>query len=195
MKSTLDKLALDQLFREARTYNGFDPAPVARETLVALVELAKMGPTSANGSPMRVVFVASKEAKARLLECVAPGNLDKTRSAPVTAIIAHDLKFAEKMVSLFPQVPDMLTSLPEAARDAWILQNGSLQGAYLIMAARALGLDCGPMGGFDKQKVDTAFLEGTTWRSSFLLNLGQGSESSLFPRNPRLTFEEMCTIV
>jgi 3-hydroxypropanoate dehydrogenase len=144
---------------------------------------------------MRIVFVTSKEAKARLLECVAPGNVDKTRSAPVTAIIANDLKFAEKMVSLFPQMPDMLTSLPDTARDAWVLQNGSLQGAYLIMAARALGLDCGPMGGFDKQKVDAAFLEGTSWRSSFLLNIGQGSESSLFPRNPRLSVEEMCTII
>jgi 3-hydroxypropanoate dehydrogenase len=192
----MESPTIDLLFREARTFSKFTDRTVDESTLVEMVNLAKLAPTGANGQPLRVVFVRSAEAKARLIACAQPGNVDKIKSAPVTAIVAYDLDFASKMPKLFPQAPQMATtmaSLPEAARDAWLAQNGSLQGGYLMIAARLLGLDCGPMGGFDKDKVNAAFFAASQWRANFLLNLGYGDRSALHPRNPRLSFEEMCT--
>jgi 3-hydroxypropanoate dehydrogenase len=196
MKPQIDAKSLAQLFDDAHTFSTFEARTVEEQTLRRLVELARLGPTSANGQPMRIVFVKSPEGKARLLECVSAGNVAKVQSAPVTAIVATDLNFASNMGRVFPQAPEMATSLaamPDAARDAWLLQNGSLQGGYLILAARALGLDCGPMGGFDKAKVNDAFFKASTWRANFLLNLGYGDPSGAHPRNPRLLFEEMCS--
>ena len=155
-----------------------------------------MGPTSANTTPMRVVFVKSQAAKERLKPALMPMNVDKTMSAPVTAIVAFDRSFHEQMGKLFPHrdMKPMFSSMPEAARDAFGTLNGALQGAYLIVAARALGLDAGPMAGFDSAKVDAEFLAGTTWKTLFLVNLGYGDASKLFPRNPRLDFEEAARI-
>ncbi len=193
----IDDLCLHQLFLDARTHNGWLSQPVEEATLRRLYDILKMAPTSANTQPARIVFVKSQEAKERLRPCLSPGNVDKTMAAPATAIVAVDRQFHEKMPRLFPARPEMATSMgamPDAARDTFVLQNGSLQAAYLIIAARALGLDCGPMGGFDKAKVDAAFFEGTPWRSIVLVNIGHGDPEKLRPRNPRLDFEEACRI-
>jgi 3-hydroxypropanoate dehydrogenase len=195
--AALDAAALDQLFLAARTYNGFSARPVEDATLREMYELARMAPTSANSQPGRVLFVRSPAAKEKLRPALSAGNVDKTMAAPVTAVVAYDLQFHAQMSKLFPARPEMgkaLAALPEAARDFMLLQNGSLQAAYLIMAARALGLDCGPMGGFDRAKVDAAFFSELPWRSIVLINLGYGDPSKLFPRNPRLTFEEACRV-
>ena len=163
-----------------------------------LYALPRMPPTSANAQPMRLTFVKSAEAKERLKPALAPMNVEKTMTAPVTAIVAHDAFFFEKLPQLLPGKGEgyakHLASLPRAEIDAWALLNGSLQGAYLILAARALGLDCGPLGGFDKPKVDAAFFPEGRWQSSFLLNLGYGDPTKVNPRNPRLSFEEACRI-
>jgi 3-hydroxypropanoate dehydrogenase len=188
---------LDLLFLGARTHSAWLDRPVDDATLHRLWELTRMPPTSANSNPLRVVFVKSAAAKERLRPTLAPGNVDKTMTAPVTAIVAYDLEFAAKMGELFPARPEMgagLAKMPEAARDRWVLLNGSLQAGYFILAARALGLDAGPMGGFDNAKVDAEFLAGTSWRSNILVNLGYGDASKLFPRNPRLAFETACRI-
>lgn len=208
--TALDDAALDQLFREARTFAGWLDRPVSDETLRQLYELLKWGPTSANASPMRVVFVRSEAGKARLLPAVAPGNVEKVRTAPVTAIVAYDLTFFEKFPVLAPHAPtlrDRFASSPDLA-EATARRNSSLQGAYLMMAARALGLDCGPMSGFDNAKVDEAFFGAGQpreadeqefftvghLRSNFLCNLGYGDRSKLHPRLPRLSFAEACTL-
>jgi 3-hydroxypropanoate dehydrogenase len=185
------------LFLEARTHNGWQDRPVPDELLKRVYEMARMGPTSANSQPMRVVFVKSQEAKERLRPCLSPGNVDKTMTAPATAIVAYDLAYYEYFPRLFPaaDMRTMALGMPAERRERAAFQNGSLQGGYLILAARALGLDCGPMGGFDNAKVDAAFFPDGTWRSNFLVNLGYGDESKLRPRNPRLSFDEACRIL
>jgi 3-hydroxypropanoate dehydrogenase len=194
----LDPSALDQLFRTARTANAWLDKPVTDEHLHAIYELLKFGPTTANTCPARFVFVRSAEAKAKLGPALDEGNYAKTMAAPVVAIIAYDLAFYEKMPYLFPHNLDAKSwfdTKSQADLERICLRNGSLQGAYLIMAARAIGLDCGPMSGFDNAKVDAAFFAGTTWRSNFLCNLAYGDDSVLFPRSPRLPFDEAARIV
>ena len=187
--------ALDQLFRTARTHNEL-AGEVSHDTLRQLYELLKWGPTTANSCPARFVFVTSAEAKAKLGPALDEGNYAKTLAAPVTAIVAYDLAFFTKMAYLFPHVEatSWFDSKPEAALETIALRNGSLQGAYLILAARALGLDAGPMSGFDNAKVDAAFFAGTSIRSNFLVNLGHGDPGKLFPRSPRLSFDEAARI-
>ena len=192
----LDKKALDTILRDARTHNGWQDKPVEDALLQQIYELAKMGPTSANSQPLRVVYVKSRAAKEKLRPALTAGNVDKTMAAPATAIIAFDTEFYEKMPKLFPG-RDMRTSMsqmPQEKRERMLVQNSSLQGAYFILAARALGLDCGPMGGFDNARLDAAFFPDGKWKSNFLINLGYGDASKLFPRNPRLDFEGACRI-
>jgi 3-hydroxypropanoate dehydrogenase len=196
MKKALDDGALDILFREARSYNRWAAETVSDEVLHRLYELLKFGPTSANSTPARFVFVKSAEAKSKLVACVSPGNVTKVEQAPVTVIVAMDEKFHEKLPTLFPQRPGMAEMFKDAAfAQATMMRNSSLQGAYLILAARALGLDCGPMSGFDHAKVDAAFFAGTPLKSNFICALGHGTTELLFPRNPRLAFDEACKIV
>jgi len=196
MKKALDDGALDILFREARSYNRWAAESVSDEILQRLYELLKFGPTSANSTPARFVFVKSAEAKSKLVACVSPGNVTKVEQAPVTVIIAMDEKFYEKLPKLFPQKPGMADMFKDAAHaQTTMMRNSSLQGAYLILAARALGLDCGPMSGFDNAKVDAAFFAGTPLKSNFICALGTGTTEHLFPRNPRLAFDEACKIV
>ena len=187
--------ALDQLFRQARTYNAFD-GEVSDDTLRQLYDLMKWGPTTANICPARLVFVKSVEAKARLGPALDEGNHKKTMAAPVTVIVGYDMAFYEKSPVLFPHTDSKswFDTKPEAALETIALRNGSLQGAYLLLAARALGLDCGPMSGFDNAKVDAAFFAGTTIRSNFLVNLGHGDRGSIFARSPRLSFDEAARI-
>ncbi|MGN6281601.1 malonic semialdehyde reductase [Frateuria sp.] len=196
MSEVLSEAALDQLFRTARTYNAFLPTPVEDELLRRVYELAKFGPTSANSSPMRVVFVKSDAAKQRLSPHLSEGNRAKTMAAPVTAIVANDHAFYERLPELFPHADARSWFVGnQALIDTTAFRNATLQGAYLIMAARAVGLDCGPMSGFDNAGVDEAFFQGTTVKSNFLINLGYGDASrDLFPRSPRLSFEQACTI-
>ncbi len=188
--------ALAQLFTEARTHNVFLDKPVPEELLRKAVDLAKMGPTSVNQSPMRVVFIRTPEAKERLLPALMPGNLDKTKVAPVTAIVAYDVKFFEHLPFLFPHadVKGWFSGSEEfASRSAF--QNGTLQVAYLILALRAVGLDTGAMTGFDNAKVDAAFFGGTSVKSNVLINIGYGDVSKLFPRSPRFDFEQIASFV
>ncbi|WNG42770.1 malonic semialdehyde reductase [Archangium minus] len=190
----LDKAALDALFQEARTHNAWLDKPVEDAVLRQLYELAKMAPTAMNTQPVRLVFVKSREGKERLKPALSPGNVDKTMNAPVTVIVAWDTEFYEKMPKLFParDAKTQLLGMPVEARNKMALTNGTLQGGYLILAARALGLDCGPMAGFDNAKVDAAFFPDGKWKSNFLLNVGYGDPAKLFPRNPRLDFDEAC---
>ncbi|KAF1705737.1 malonic semialdehyde reductase [Pseudoxanthomonas suwonensis] len=195
MSQPLNEAVLDQLFTSARTYNAFS-GEVSEETLRQLYDLLKLGPTAANTGPARLVFVKSAEAKARLAPALAPGNLDKTMSAPVTVIIGRDLDFHEKLPYLFPHADAKAWfEGPREGRDKPSLLNMSLQAGYLVMAARALGLDAGPMTGFDHDKVDEAFFAGTNIRSEILVNLGYGDPASLYPRSPRLSFDEAARIV
>jgi len=196
MKNPLPDSALDQLFRDARSYNRWSPEPVGQEKLHALYDLLKLGPTAFNMSPARFVFVAGSEAKARLVTCVSPGNVVKVETAPVVVIVAMDTDFAEKLPALFPAYPTAKDFFrdPVAAQTP-LLRNASLQGAYLILAARALGLDCGPMSGFDPGKLDAEFFAGTTWKSNFICALGTGTSEMLYPRSPRLPFDEACRIL
>ncbi|RAO76731.1 malonic semialdehyde reductase [Dyella jiangningensis] len=196
MSEMLSEAALDQLFRSARTFNAWLPKEVSDQQLHELYELAKFGPTSANSSPMRVVFVKSKEAKATLSPFLSEGNRAKTMAAPVTAIVATDHEFYEKLPQLFPHADARSWFAGnQPLIDTTAFRNGSLQGAYLIMAARSIGLDCGPMSGFDNAGVDAAFFAGTTIKSNFLINIGYGDASrDLFPRSPRLSFDEACRI-
>ncbi len=188
--------ALDQLFREARTHTAWLPKAVPVELLREAYELARMGPTSANGSPGRFIFLITPEARNRLLPALAPLNVEKTRSAPVTAIIAWDTEFHEHLPRLYPHA-DMRSYF--AGKPAVIeengFRNGSLEGAYFILAARALGLDCGPMSGFDPAKVNAEFFPDGKWKVNFLCNLGYGDASKLHPRNPRLDFDEACRVL
>jgi 3-hydroxypropanoate dehydrogenase len=197
MSEMLSEAALDQLFRTARTYNAWLPKEVTDAQLHQLYELAKFGPTSANSSPMRVVFVKSKEAKEKLAPFLSEGNRAKSMAAPVTAIVATDYAFYEKLPQLFPHADARSWFVGnQPLIDTTAFRNGSLQGAYVIAAARALGLDCGPMSGFDVAGVDAAFFAGTTLKANFLINIGYGDASrDLFPRSPRLSFDEACKIV
>jgi 3-hydroxypropanoate dehydrogenase len=187
----LDDRALDQLFRAARTQNKWQDRPVPDAKLQELYELLKWGPTSANSSPARFVFVRTPEGKAKLKEALSAGNMEKTMTAPVTAIVCYDSYFYDKLGQLFPHADakPWFTSSPEFAEKT-AFRNGSLQGAYLMLAARAIGLDVGAMSGFDNAKVDELFLFGTGWKSNFLVNLGYGDVAGLFPRSPRLSFDE-----
>ena len=196
MSDKLADAALDQLFREARTYNAFLPKEVTDEQLHALYDLAKFGPTSANCSPMRVVFVKSKAAKEKLKPFLSEGNRAKTLAAPVTAIIANDHTFYDKLPQLFPHADarSWFTGNQQMA-DVTAFRNATLQGAYVIMAARSIGLDCGPMSGFDNAGLDEAFFAGTPIKSNFLINIGYGDASrDLYARSPRLSFDEACRV-
>ncbi|MGA7293314.1 MAG: malonic semialdehyde reductase [Terriglobales bacterium] len=188
--------ALDQLFREARTHSAWLPQRVPVETLREVYNLARMGPTSANSSPARFVFLESEAAKARLLPALAPLNVDKTKAAPVTVIVAWDTEFYEKFPKLFPHA-DMRSHFVgnQVLAEQTAFRNSSLQGGYFILAARALGLDCGPMSGFDQEKVNAEFFPDGKWKANFLCNLGYGDPSKLFPRNPRLEFDEACQVL
>ena len=188
--------ALDRLFRTARTFNAFLDRAVTDDMLRRVYDLARMAPTSANSNPARFVFVRSKEARDRLAPALWPGNREKTLAAPVTAIVAYDLEFHERLPHLFPHVD--ARSWFTGKQDHILttaFRNSTLQGGYFILAARALGLDCGAMSGFDNAKVDAAFFPDGKWRSNFLINIGFGDASKLLPRHPRLTFEEACRIV
>jgi 3-hydroxypropanoate dehydrogenase len=194
-KTPLNEAALDTLFMEARTYNAWSDRPVTDTLLEEIWNIARMGPTSANCSPSRIVFATSAEAKEKLKPCLMGGNVAKTMQAPVTAILGHDMQFHEKLPQLFPH-EDARSWF--AGNDALIeetaFRNGTLQGAYIMLAARALGLDCGPMSGFDKDKVNAAFFAGTDVRVNFLCNIGYGTDKDLFPRSPRLAFAEACRV-
>jgi 3-hydroxypropanoate dehydrogenase len=210
MPNTLDEQAMDLLFRKARTHSAWMDRPVSDATLRELYELTKWGPTSANSCPAQIFFLRSPQAKARLLPALSPGNIEKTRAAPVTAIVAYDLRFYDKLPRLFPHNPGMRQVFVDAPQlvEVTARRNSSLQGAYFILAARAVGLDCGPMSGFDNAKVDEEFFaagkcEGCDeeflpeghLRSNFLCNLGYGDSTKLFPRSPRLAFEEACMLL
>jgi 3-hydroxypropanoate dehydrogenase len=192
----IDDSALAQIFTDARTHNGFLDKPVSDELLRQAVDIAKIGPTSANQSPFRIVFVRSAEAKARLGPALSPGNHDKTLAAPVTAIVGYDEKFYEHLPFLFPHADAKSWFVGnEAFAKRAAFQNGTLQVAYLILALRAVGLDTGPMTGFDNAKVDAEFFAGTDVKSNVLINIGYGDASKLFPRSPRFSFDQIAKIV
>jgi 3-hydroxypropanoate dehydrogenase len=197
MSNVLNSESLDLIFRKARTHGVWLDKPVEDTLLAQVYDLARMGPTSANMCPMRIIFVRSREAKEKLKPALDPGNVDKTMKAPVTAVIGMDIRFYEKMPKLFPHADAKawFKDLPENVLEYIALRNSSLQGAYFMLAARSLGLDCGPMSGFNNTKVDEAFFAGTTIKSNFLCNLGHGDASKLYPRSPRLDFEEACKVV
>jgi 3-hydroxypropanoate dehydrogenase len=196
MSNAIDASALAQLFTEARTHNAWQAKPVDDALLRQLTDVMKMAPTSANCSPARIVFVKSAEAKAKLKPLLAPGNVDKTMGAPVTAIIGMDMAFYEHLPRLFPHADAKSWFVGKQAHiEATAFRNASLQGGYFILAARALGLDTGAMSGFDNAGVDAAFFAGTQVKSNFLCNLGYGDAKGLFPRSPRFTFDEMAKIV
>ncbi|GAA0890288.1 malonic semialdehyde reductase [Rhodanobacter soli] len=196
MSELLSEASLEQLFRSARTFNAWLPKEVSDEQLHQLYDLAKFGPTSANSSPMRVVFVKSKAAKAKLEPFLSDGNRAKTMEAPVTAIVATDHEFYEQLPRLFPHTDARSWFVGnQPLIDTTAFRNATLQGAYLLLAARAVGLDCGPMSGFDNAGVDAAFFAGTAIKSNFLISIGYGDASrNLFARSPRLAFGEACTI-
>jgi len=193
----LEASAFDVLFREARSHNKFTDEPVSDDTLRELYDILKWGPTSANSSPARFLFLRTREAKERLAPALSSGNRDKTMVAPVTVIVAYDPKFHEHLPRLFPHNMDARSwfTSNEALAASTAFRNGTLQGAYLIMAARAVGLDTGPMSGFDNDMVDEVFLRGYGWRSNFLVNLGHGDPAGVFPRSPRLDFEDACRLL
>ena len=199
MEQPLTDLALDVILRQARTNVAWLPKPVSDDLLRQVYDLAKMGPTSANTCPMRVVFVKTPEAKERLKPALIAGNVEKTMAAPVCAIVAYDLRFYEYIPRLYPQNPKFVELFTAPGKEEFTrthaFRNGTLQGAYLIIAARALGLDTGPMSGFDNAKVDAEFFPDGRWKSNFLMNIGYGDPSKLHPRNPRLDFDETCKIV
>ncbi len=199
MAAPLDDHALDQIFRQARTHSSWLPTPVSDETLRQIYDLMKFGPTSANTTPMRVVFVKSPQAKQRLRPALSPGNVEKTMIAPVCAIVADDMRFFEFVPRLFPHNPKFADLFTQPGREeftrAHAFRNSTLQGAYLIIAARALGLDAGPMSGFDNAKVDAEFFPEGRYKSNFLINLGYADHSKVHPRLPRLSFEEVCKII
>lgn len=192
----IDDVSFDLLFREARTFPGWQERPVAPELLRQVYEMMKMGATSMNCSPLRIVFVSSAEAKEKLKPCLMPGNVNQTMSAPVTAIFADDLQFFTKMDRLWPHSDVKgLFEGKEEFTEKFAFRNSTLQAAYFMIAARGLGLDCGPMSGFNNAAVDEAFLGGTSWKSNFLCNLGYGDKSKLRPRGARLAFEEIAKII
>ncbi|HZL33837.1 MAG TPA: malonic semialdehyde reductase [Tepidisphaeraceae bacterium] len=199
MNHVLSDDALNTLFREARTQSAWLDQPVDDAMLARVYDLAKWGPTSANTMPMRVVFVKSAAAKERLKPALMAGNVDKTMAAAVCAIVATDSRFHEFIPQLWPHDPQFAAMFTKPGGEEFTrihaFRNATLQGAYLIIAARALGLDCGPMSGFDNAKVDAEFFADGRWKSNFLLNLGYGDPTQVKPRNPRLSFEEACRIV
>ena len=197
MSQKLDDKSLDTIFREARTHNAWENKQVSDDTLKALYDLMKWGPTSANCSPARIIFVKSKEAKEKLATVLSEGNLKKSMEAPVTAVIGYDVEFYERLPELFPHAPEAKTwfNWSKEWAEQTAFRNGSLQGAYFMIAARSLGLDCGPMSGFDMKKADELYFAGTTVKSNFLCNLGYGDPSGLFDRSPRLPFDDACKIV
>ncbi|MEJ1959800.1 MAG: malonic semialdehyde reductase [Nitrosomonadales bacterium] len=196
MGTAIAKESINQLFTEARTHHAWLEKPVEDELLQAIFDLAKWGPTSVNSSPVRILFVKSKAAKEKLLPALAGSNPDQVRAAPVTAIIAYDEKFYEELPALFPafDARSLFVSNPSLSEQT-AFRNSSLQGAYFMLAARSLGLDVGPMSGFDNAKVDEAFFKGTSWKSNFLCNVGYGDASKLYPRGPRLDFSQSSKIV
>jgi len=196
MAEALIDSALATLFTEARTHNGWQEKPVSDELLKQAYDLARMGPTSANCCPLRVVFIRSKEAKEKLAPALSSGNLQKTMSAPVTAILAYDPAFYDLLPELYlhGDARSWFTSSPELAHET-AFRNASLQAAYLILALRSLGLDTGPMSGFDQDKVNASFLAASGWKANFLLNIGYGDSSKVYPRSPRLDFERVCQII
>ncbi len=196
MTERLADPALDQLFREARSHNGWKTDPLSEATLREVYELARFGPTAANTNPARFIFVTSAEAKEKLASVSSGNNQAKIKAAPATVIIGYDVDFPERMGTLFPHVPDVKGwfSDPVAAEQT-AFRNGTLQGAYFIVAARSLGLDCGPMSGFDNGKVDALFFAGTKIKSNFICSIGHGDGSNMFDRLPRLSFEDACKIV
>ena len=188
--------ALDIIFRNARTRNGWEERDVTRTLMQAVYDLMKWGPTSANCSPARFVFVSTDEGKERLKPYLAGGNLEKTMAAPCCVIVANDMEFYEQLPQLFPHTDAKSWFVGSDAMIAdTAMRNGTLQGAYFMIAARALGLDCGPMSGFDQAGVDKEFFAGTSYKSNFLCNIGYGTDANLFPRSPRLEFDEACEIV
>lgn len=195
MTDTLSDAALDQIFRTARTHNAFS-GEIDDATLRRLYDLAKLGPTEANACPARFVFVKSRAAKEKLGPALSEGNYAKTMAAPVTVIVGHDLRFYDKLPMLFPHADakSWFEGAPEERLQRVALRGSSMQTAYLILAARALGLDTGPMSGFDNARVDEAFFRGTSIRSNILVNLGRGEPSAIFPRSPRLPFDEAARI-
>ena len=197
MTGPIAKECLDRIFLQARTHNKWQDKPVPDDLLRQLADVMKMGPTSANQSPARIVFVRTPEAKKRLEPHLSEGNRAKTMAAPVCAIIGYDLKFYEHLPKLFPHAnaKSWFEGAPELVVEASAFRNGTLQGAYLIIAARALGLDTGPMSGFDNAGVDREFFAGTAVKSNFLCNLGYGDPSGVYPRSPRFTFDEMASII
>jgi len=193
--TTLDDQARDLLFRAARTHYAWTDRPVPDTRLQELYDLLKWGPTSANCSPARFVFIRTREGKEKLRPALSAGNVEATMAAPVTVIVAQDSKFYDHLPMLYPQADARGWFADNwSLADQTATRNGTLQGAYLILAARAVGLDAGPMSGFDNWKVDEAFLSGTDWRSNFLVNLGYGDPAGLRPRNPRLSFDEACRL-
>lgn len=193
----VEDVALDILFRQARTHNAWQDRPVPDNLLRQAWDLARMGPTSANCSPLRIVFVRTEEAKAKLAPCMSSGNRAKTMAAPVTAIFAHDMAFYTKLDRLFPHSKDA-RSWFEGDSDvvaSTAFRNGTLQAGYFIIALRALGLDCGPMAGFQVGPLEEAFLQGTGWKANFLCNIGYGDPAGLFPRGPRLEFDDVARIL
>ena len=194
--SALTEKAMQQLFTEARTHNGWRPEPVSDDLLKKVYDLAKFGPTSANCCPLRIVFIKTEAGKARLKPILDQGNIEKTMAAPVTALLGMDMKFYDHLPMLFPHADAkswFAGNEPKISETAF--RNSSLQGAYFMLAARACGLDCGPMSGFDKTKADEEFFKGTPYKSNFLCSLGYGDPSKLFPRSPRFKFEDVCQIV
>jgi len=197
VRPTLDDAALDLIFRQARTQNGWLPTPVTDDQLRAIYAIMKLGPTSANSSPARILFLRTPEAKARLLPALSAGNMDKTKAAPVTAVIGYDPRFWELLPRLFPHRPEMKNPYQANAQlaETVAFRNGTLQGAYFMIAARAVGLDVGGMSGFDNAKVDAEFFPDGRVKSNFLCNLGHGDPTKLGPRGPRLSFDEACRIL
>jgi 3-hydroxypropanoate dehydrogenase len=198
VRPTLDQATLDLLFLRARTQNGWLPTPVSDEQLRRIYDIMKTGPTSANSCPARILFLRTPAAKARLLPALSPGNVDKTRQAPVTAIIGYDTRFYEWMPKkLFAHRPDMAENYAKnpALTETVAFRNGTLQGAYFMLAARAVGLDVGGMSGFDNAKVDAEFFPDGRVKSNFLCNIGHGDQAKVLPRLPRLDFEEACELL
>lgn len=199
MAEPIDPAALSTIFLEARTHSAWLPKAVDDDLLRRIYDVAKFAPTSANTNPMRVLFVKSPAAKERLKVALAQGNVAKTMAAPVTAIVATDMRFYQQIPKLWPHNPDFGKTFTEPGKEEFTkthaFRNATLQGAYLILAARALGLDAGPMSGFDNAKVDELFFPDVPWKSNFLINLGYGDPAQLKPRNPRLSFDEACRIV
>ena len=196
MTARLDDRVLDQVFRAARTRNSWTPDAVPESVLRELYELLKWGPTAANSTPARFVFVTSQEAKDKLASVSGGNNQAKIKSAPVTVIVGYDLDYPDTLLKLFPQAPNMKDHFTDpVVTETGALRNSSLQGAYMMIAARALGLDCGPMSGFDNGKVDALFFAGTRIKSNFICSLGHGTDENLFPRLPRHSFEDVCKII